>query len=423
MNTPRTETLGNPTFLPSETTADTLSAGLARRKARRKLWLAVHLWLGLALGLLLALFGATGSILVFYEEIDTLLEPTLFAVAARPQGAAAFRPLAEILAAAEQQKPSGAQLRTVGSPPEDAGTYRLFYEKTVADGSESWQLYVDPYTATVTGQRLIKGADDWVPCCLIPFVFQLHYALLAGDTGIVVVGILAVAMVFSVLTGLIVWWPLTGKWQRALTIKPRAGVERFNHDLHQTSGFYTALVLLAVLVSGVYMNLPKQFVALVRAFSPETRDAFSERPHSGAAAGRLPIGLEQALAVARQRHPAGRPNWFSLPENAAGIYVISYKDVPGLSRFWSEREVRVDQYSGAIVDVRDPSTRRSAGDTFLDWQWPLHSGKAFGWTGRMLVFVTGLACPLLFVTGLVRWLQKRRAQRHGGQGRRIAGSA
>jgi uncharacterized iron-regulated membrane protein len=32
-------------------------------------------------------------------------------------------------------------------------------------------------------------------------------------------------------------------------------------------------------------------------------------------------------------------------------------------------------------------------------------------TGRLLVFATGLACPVLFVTGVIRWLQKRRATR------------
>ena len=45
-----------------------------------------------------------------------------------------------------------------------------------------------------------------------------------------------------------------------------------------------------------------------------------------------------------------------------------------------------------------------------DWLSKLHSGQAFGWTGRILVFITGLICPLLFVTGLIRWLQKRRAK-------------
>jgi uncharacterized iron-regulated membrane protein len=51
-------------------------------------------------------------------------------------------------------------------------------------------------------------------------------------------------------------------------------------------------------------------------------------------------------------------------------------------------------------------------DVFMQWQWPLHSGQAFGWTGRILVFITGLICPVLLVTGVIRWLQKRKATRH-----------
>jgi len=46
----------------------------------------------------------------------------------------------------------------------------------------------------------------------------------------------------------------------------------------------------------------------------------------------------------------------------------------------------------------------------------LHSGRAFGWTGRILVFLTGLACPVLFVTGLIRWLQKRKANKLKNKG-------
>lgn len=54
---------------------------------------------------------------------------------------------------------------------------------------------------------------------------------------------------------------------------------------------------------------------------------------------------------------------------------------------------------------------RSGCDVFLQWQWPLHSGRVFGWTGRILVFISGLLCMLLYVTGVIRWLQKRKAKK------------
>ena len=87
---------------------------------------------------------------------------------------------------------------------------------------------------------------------------------------------------------------------------------------------------------------------------------------------------------------------------------MSRKNAPILNPFWSERPVSIDQYSGVIWEVRDPATRRSARETFADWQWPLHSGQAFGWAGRVLVFLSGLAYPVIYVTGFRMWWRKRR---------------
>ena len=79
---------------------------LLRLKKRRKLWLSVHLWLGLLLGFFLTVFGVTGSILVFYEEIDNVLNADLRTVQASAQGEAAYRSIAEIQSAAIAAMPS-----------------------------------------------------------------------------------------------------------------------------------------------------------------------------------------------------------------------------------------------------------------------------------------------------------------------------
>ncbi|MEO8339302.1 MAG: hypothetical protein ABI604_06220 [Nitrospirota bacterium] len=43
-----------------------------------------------------------------------------------------------------------------------------------------------------------------------------------------------------------------------------------------------------------------------------------------------------------------------------------------------------------------PDTRQSAGETFADWQWPLHSGQGFGWTGCLMVLLSKLASPIIY---------------------------
>jgi len=294
----------SPYLLPSVAYSTSELRNLNRLKARRKRWLDVHLWLGLTLGFFLALFGLTGSVLVFYEEIDNLLNTDLRQIPAQTKGESAYHPLSEILAAAKTSLPSEAKLGFVDYPADNETTYKFGFNfpTTTPEKIDEWFVYVDPYQARVIGKQLIKKADELLPHPLIPFVFRLHFALLAGETGGIIVGIMGVILVFSLLTGLIVWWPLTGHWRRALTIKHHASAKRLNHDLHQTFGFYSFPVLLAILLSGVYMNLPDPFMVLVKQLSPGTQ-GFNDTPHSSPAQGRSPIGLGQALTIARNRYP------------------------------------------------------------------------------------------------------------------------
>ena len=231
--------------------------------------------------------------------------------------------------------------------------------------------------------------------------------LLGEELGYTVVGVMGALLIISVLTGLILWWPLTGKWRQALTIKCKAGVERVNFDLHKTVGFYSTMVLIPVLFSGVYMDIPERVVPVLELFSPVTyRYWFQSHPP----VNNKPITMHEAVAIAEQRYPTGRPDWIYGATQPTGAYTVCKNGVAEQGSFLHRRCVVIDQYSGKILDVDDPAIG-TAGEVFTHWQWPLHSGQAFGWTGRILVFLSGLACPLLFVTGVIRWLQKRRAAR------------
>lgn len=380
-------------------------------KSARKLWLQLHLYLGLFLGAVLAVAGLTGSLLVFWSDIDDGLNPSLRVVAAHSGGEAAFRPLDNIMRAAGAALPPGAHSGFAYYPRDAESAFQIFYAVPRPAGKpDQYQAFVDPYTAQVTGTRLVLGNGDFWPRAFMPFVFQLHYSLLSGQVGTILVGVVAVFLLLvSVPTGLYLWWPLRGKWLQAVTLKRGASPERLNFDLHKLGGLYTFPVLVAVLVSGVSMNLPEQFYWAVERFSPLS-PAQRDEITSGPAEGRKPIGLDAAAVAEEPLDRQGRIAWMSFPEDETGVYRICRKDVPGLGRFVATRCTLVDQYSGKVLAWIDPETG-TAGDLFLQWQGPLHSGQAFGWTGRILVFLTGLACPLLYVTGIIRWLQKRRAKR------------
>jgi uncharacterized iron-regulated membrane protein len=178
---------------------------LFRLKKRRKLWLSVHLWLGLLLRFFLAIFGITGSILVFYEEIDNLINTELKVVQVPVEGELAYRSLAEIQAVAVAAMPLQAKLGFVDYPADATSSYKFGFNipTAVTDEIDIWQVFVNPYTAQVLGKHLVKKAEAVFPSALIPFVFQLHYTLLAGKTGGIILGIMGVILLFSVFTGLI----------------------------------------------------------------------------------------------------------------------------------------------------------------------------------------------------------------------------
>jgi uncharacterized iron-regulated membrane protein len=67
----------------------------------RQTWLKVHLYLALTAGFFFALMGLTGSISVYREEIDALLNPQL--VIEQPQGQ--YQSLDRIMAAVRQAHP------------------------------------------------------------------------------------------------------------------------------------------------------------------------------------------------------------------------------------------------------------------------------------------------------------------------------
>lgn len=392
--------------IPEKSNSEAYQLRLGRLKARRKHWLKVHLYLGLFAGAILVIIGLTGSILVFFQEIDAWLNPALMHVEASSEGREAYRPLAEIVSSADAAMPSASQRSFIFYPQNvDQAFWITYQEPSIASRqTDTFNVFVNPYTAKVTGTRVWYHASNPLEHSLMGFIFKLHYSLLFGNNGALLVGILGVLLTVSVLTGLIVWWPLTGKWRQALTIKPRSGAERMNHDLHKTCGFYSAPVLLAVLISGVYFNLPEQFIWLVERFSPISQPKdFTSSPRQN----RPTISIDRAFEQIRHRYPDEQIYLFIIPNTVKAAYMFSLmKPIAGV--FTGRHQIIIDQYSGEIIGDLSP-TAGSRGQMFVQWQWSLHSGRAMGMTGRILVCLSGLVCTMLYATGVIRWLQKRKA--------------
>ena len=154
------QTTGDSSKTDVITASNSRAGHLASMKVRRKFWLEVHLWLGLTLGLFLSIFGITGSILVFHAEINELLNPQLLTVAV-PDGNPVYKPLADIFQAGQAAMPQKAAHTFATYPRNDEAAFKLAYSSPLAgDVIESWEVYVNPYTAKVIGKRLMSSSDS-----------------------------------------------------------------------------------------------------------------------------------------------------------------------------------------------------------------------------------------------------------------------
>jgi uncharacterized iron-regulated membrane protein len=149
----------------------------------------IHLYGGLVLGGLLIVISVSGSALVFEDTLKAWLRPDLHHVA--PSGDRAS--VDDVLDAAGQVHPGATPwIVNLSTTPTEPTVVRL--------GPEAPSVYVDPYRATVLGDRS-PGEG------LMNTIVGLHVELLAGRTGGLVVGVSGLLLVLLTATGLVLWWP------------------------------------------------------------------------------------------------------------------------------------------------------------------------------------------------------------------------
>ncbi len=379
------------------------------QKYRRKFWLKVHLYLGLFAGGVFVLIGLSGSLLAFGSTLDEWLNPELMTVSVGNDNT--IKPLDDIVAAGLKALPADGKVLNLEFPRHPGLPFQLWFEQPSPKSSEleRHQLLINPCTGAVTGQRLLIDFERPWRDPLMDFFLRFHYSLALGSTGMTVVGFIGLALLFSVLTGLILWWPSPGKLTKALAIKRKASSERLNFDLHKTFGFYTAIILLLLILSGVYLIFPDYGRGLVSAFSP-VAEPWPVYQSTVPKDHKSPISLAEIKAITDARFPDGEYRWIVFPQNESDVYLVGKREVNEVNLKIPYRSLWIDQFSGKILNVRENRTA-TAGDTFEQWLYPLHSGEAFGVTGQSIVLVTGLVPLILYVTGVIRWSQKRRVRK------------
>ena len=377
---------------------------------RRRL-LLVHRWAGIVLAAFLVLAGLTGSFLAFHHEIDAALAPALHEVTPQARKAS----LDAIAARIEARDPDLVVGYFLWTPDPEKSIRVVMNTRAAAEAgrldreaARHREIYVDPYSGRLLGERN-WGEAGTSPSHIVPMVYRFHTSLFVGEPGQWFMALVAAVWLVSLLIGFVLAVPRLGVLRKAFAIRWSASRPRVFFDVHRTVGLSAGLLLVVSAFTGLYMNVPQVVEPAIKAVAP-----FTERPASVRApqARRDDVwraGWDAAYESARRAQPA-HPAVVMGRVEGRGYYQVRFMppddimDAGTIRLFIDGRDARL---LGRFHDREG-----TVGDLVRIWQFPLHSGQAFGLPGRIVVCLAGFLPLVLAVTGLWIWIRRRRLRRH-----------
>ncbi len=397
---------------PTDTTAKPATAGFSIKRFLGFL----HLWVGIIFCIPFVILGISGSWLM----IDHL--PEQFAEDPR---AAAFRPVSEIITAAQALAPEG-RVPVAYDIPNAAGepaSVRFAAPPRQGEGAQQGgpggfrgqtRVTVDP--VSLKAQVAQGGPGGGGPPTIIRedgsinwgrLMHDLHgRMLIPGPEGRQFVGWLGVLMTGLCLTGIVMWWPKPRQWAQAFKVRFGQSAVRVNREAHGAAGIWFWLVFFVVCFSGTYIVFPQTFNAMLGA-SPAVRDARNQQPFNVTpVADATPINADAAVALAKDAVPGGIVRGITLPANETQPYRVTLSRV-GDFNGKPRSQVIIDPWQNKVMETRDIDVYGTV-DKFLAFQRQLHAGNGVGWWWFILVFISGALPPLFVGTGITMWWLKRR---------------
>lgn len=367
-----------------------------RDASMRKLWFTAHQWIGLGLGLLLSLQGLTGSLNVFYREIDHWSNPSRWEVS----GAGPALALNDLVQAGAAQCDRGQSDTVQVELPESPDLALAVF--CGIDGVEHITT-VDPNTADVLASWPEQAMATHV-------IYELHSTLLLDEAGDIILVTLSISLLALALSGIYLWWP-RGRWSiRSFVIRKGARGRQFWFEFHRVVGLYASPLLALLGFTGLYLVVPSFVGTSVAAVAPVNSLAGYEEPSIVGTNAGVRIDASRALAIVEDGYPEARVSEVFLPVDAARPILVVFRQPKEWIRHGGESVAWLHPETGEIVRAFDSASDAGSGDRFLASLFPLHAGQVFGLVHRWLLFFAGLAPTILLVTGFVLWLGRRSAK-------------
>lgn len=354
----------------------------------RSIVVACHRWVGLIFGLLLFLQGLTGASIAFRDELNRALFHDALVIEPLPN----YLPVQTLIETVRRAHP---QLYVERIEYPEARDQSLMFRMEMKGGAHQRYIAVDPYRGTIKRDAATHG---WPP----HWLFWVHQQLLAGHIGETIIGVMGIALLFLAITAPFVWWPGRRNLKRGFTVSLSAGKYRGLRDLHRVGGIVVVLLLLTWASTGAVIVWKAEILA---ALAPSGATITRPAPKVTERADAKLLPLDDVIAAARQRYGNAPIKNVRFPGGHGRVVAVYFK-TPATTRPRASDQIWLDGYTASTLAVYEAGNL-PAGNVFLDWMLPIHSGEVFGTIGRVLFLFGALCLSGLALTGIWQWFERR----------------
>lgn len=376
----------------------------------RKILIQVHLWIGILSGVVVVVLGLTGCVLVFVDEIRPLVYADRMEVTSV---SAAQLPLQDMMHKAQNiwRKEKRISALEIYNDPGKTWHFRAYQEDN-NDGKWYWNekkyyesMFMDPYT----GKLVFHEQSEFE---FFRVILYLHWSLLLKtELGQPVVGVVTLLFVFSLLTGLYLWWPKNKKARRvrfSFKWKDSTGLKRKNYDLHNVLGFYVFGLGLIIALTGMIWAFPvldrglqhllNSGEATAKKAMVPVEQSFPEKPGNR--------GLDFILTDIKKRCPKAEAYQFYFPNDSSSNVIVLAR----YERALKSVNARYNVISGQLMQT-ETFEEKNTGEKFSDMNYGIHTGSILALPGKILAFLASLISASLPITGFLIWYNKKRGKR------------
>jgi sulfite reductase (NADPH) flavoprotein alpha-component len=227
-----------------------------------------------------------------------------------------------------------------------------------------------------------NGMAPYEPSAFFSWIKDLHRSFLLDKAGRALAGVMAAVMLLLCISGMLLLVRRTGGWKALFSPLAGSGSKRIHAELAR----FAVIGLLLSALTGSYMSA-QRFGLLPEPVA--TGPSFPADVSGGQPAPVATLGALAAVDLGELQELV-----FPYPGDPRDVYSLTTRSGSGF----------VDQASGELLKYQP----RSEGSVFQQWIISLHTGEGLWWLG-LILGVAALTVPVLSVTGITVWWQRRQS--------------